>query len=88
MGYKENMNNNSDIPDGWSMPDDLAKKISEVLNKKSIPPEDELSDALGDMARDIALIEPNPSIELGGKLISLSRWMWKLREREKGNHMR
>ena len=42
------------------MPDDLAKKISEVLNNKSITPEDELADALGDMARDIALIEPNP----------------------------
>ncbi|MCJ7536825.1 MAG: hypothetical protein MUO57_14950 [Anaerolineales bacterium] len=28
------------------MPDDLSKKISEVLNNKPIPPEDELSDAL------------------------------------------
>lgn len=51
------MKNNSDIPDGWAMPDDLTNKISEVLNKKSITPEDELADALGDMARDIALIE-------------------------------
>ncbi len=42
------------------MPDDLAKKISEVLNNKPISPEDELADALGDMSRDIALIEPNP----------------------------
>ena len=42
------------------MPDDLSKKISEVLNNKPISPEDELSDALGDMAQDIALIEPDP----------------------------
>jgi hypothetical protein len=31
-----------------------------VLNNKPISPEDELADALEDMARDIALIEPNP----------------------------
>ncbi|GAG85745.1 unnamed protein product [marine sediment metagenome] len=42
------------------MPDDLAKKISEVLNHKPITPEDELSDALEDMGRDIASTEPNP----------------------------
>ena len=49
-----------DIPDGWAMPDDLSKKISEVLNNKPISPEDELADALDDMARDITLIEPEP----------------------------
>ena len=37
-----------------------AKKVSAVLNKKPISPEDELQDELGDMARDIALIERNP----------------------------
>jgi hypothetical protein len=42
------------------MPDDLAKKISNGLNKKTIRPEDELVDALRKMARDIALIEPDP----------------------------
>ena len=42
------------------MPDYMARKVSEVLNKKPISPEDELADALEDMARDIALIEPNP----------------------------
>jgi hypothetical protein len=31
-----------------------------VLNNKPISPEDELADALEDMARDIALIEPDP----------------------------
>ena len=50
----------NDLPPGWAMPDDLAKKISEVLNHKPITPEDELSDAQEDMARDIALIEPDP----------------------------
>ena len=42
------------------MPDDLARRKSEVLNNKPISPEDELADALEEMARDIALIEPNP----------------------------
>ena len=54
------MNNNDGVPEGWAVPDDLAKKINEVLNNKPITPEDELSDALVEMARDIALIEPNP----------------------------
>ena len=54
------MVNNAKIPDGWAMPNDLAKQVSEALNKKSILPEDELGDALDEMARDIALIEPDP----------------------------
>jgi len=35
------------------------------VNKKYITPEDELQDALEEMARDIALIEPNP-VDWGG----------------------
>jgi hypothetical protein len=57
------------------MPDDLAKKISEVLNNKPISPEDDLADALGDMARDIALIEPDPmdwAGECSGRVMSRS----------------
>jgi hypothetical protein len=54
------MNNNPDVPDGWAMPDDLAKQIKDALNRKSIIPEQELQDALDEMARDIALIEPDP----------------------------
>ena len=54
------MDNNSDLSKGWSMPDDLANKKNEVLNNKPITPEDELADALKDIARDIALIEPDP----------------------------
>jgi predicted hydrolase (HD superfamily) len=54
------MANNSEIPDGWAMSDELAKKVSEVLNKKPVSPGDELADALDELARDIALIEPDP----------------------------
>lgn len=54
------MENDYKKPDSWAMPDDLSKKISETLNNKRITPEDELSDAVDEMARDIALIEPDP----------------------------
>jgi hypothetical protein len=54
------MDEDRKIPAIWEMPDDQAKKISEGLNKKGITPEDELADPLEDMARDIALIEPDP----------------------------
>ena len=54
------MNNKSDLPNGWAMPDDLVKKVDEALNRKSITPENELQAALDEVARDIALIEPNP----------------------------
>jgi hypothetical protein len=33
------MNKNPDLPDDWAIPDDLAKKVSEALNKKSSTPE-------------------------------------------------
>ena len=59
------MDNKSEIPDGWGMFDEMAKKVSEALNKKSTTPEDELVDALIDMARDIALIESD-SLDWGG----------------------
>ena len=47
-------------PDSWAMPDELAKRVSETLNNKRTTPEDALADALEEMARDIALIEPDP----------------------------
>ena len=52
-------------PNGWAMLDDKAENVSEALNKKSITPEDELANALDDMAYDIALLEQNPA-EWGG----------------------
>jgi hypothetical protein len=51
----------SKIPDTWGVPDDLAKKITEGLRKKRPTPEEELADALEEIARDIAIIEPDPS---------------------------
>ena len=59
------MDNKSDVPDGWEMPDNQAKNVSEALNRKSTTPEDELQAALDDMACDIALIEPNPQDRAG-----------------------
>jgi len=53
------MSKNHDLPDGWSMPDEMAKKVREALNRKSITPEQELQDVLYDMALDLALIELN-----------------------------
>ena len=44
--YKYCMDNKSEIPEGWAVPDDLAKRINEVVNKKPITPENELQDAL------------------------------------------
>ena len=49
------------LPEGWAMPDHLARKISESINRKRITPEDELQDARDEMARDFALIEPKPA---------------------------
>lgn len=55
------MSKNPDLPEGWAMPDDLARKVNESINRKRITPEDELQDAFSDLTRDLALIEPNPS---------------------------
>ena len=54
------MSKNSIIPDTWGIPDDQANKVREVLNKKSIRPEDAVKNALDEIARDIAIIEPDP----------------------------
>ena len=51
----------SKIPDTWGVPDDLAKKITEELRKKQLTREEELADVLEEMAKDIAIIEPDPS---------------------------
>jgi hypothetical protein len=59
------MDNESKIPDSWAMPDDLAKKVSDKLNIKSLSPEDEIANALEELARDIALIETDP-VDWGG----------------------
>lgn len=55
------MKKNPDLPPGWSMPQDQARSLTENLRrKKSKSPEQELDEALRDIARDIAILEPNP----------------------------
>ena len=54
------MDEDCKISASCARPDDLAKKVNETLNKKRITPENELADALEEMARDIALVEPDP----------------------------
>ena len=54
------MTKNPKIPDTWGLPDDQANKVREALSKKSIRPEDRVQEALEEIARDIAIIEPDP----------------------------
>jgi hypothetical protein len=60
MSYKLSMVNKSDLPKGWAMPDYMAKRVSDSVNKRPESPEDKLQKALDEVARDIALIEPDP----------------------------
>ena len=53
------MINRPELPPGWAMPYDQAKNIRETLNKKPVSPVDELEKALKDIARDVAILEPN-----------------------------
>jgi len=48
------------IPETWGIPDDQANKVREALSKKSIRPEDAVQEAIEEIARDIAIIEPDP----------------------------
>ena len=54
------MSNNSSIPESWGIPDDQANKVREALSKKSIRSEDAVQKAIEELARDIAIIEPDP----------------------------
>jgi hypothetical protein len=54
------MSKNPVIPDTWGIPDDQANKVREALSKISIKPEDAVQKALEEIARDIAIIEPDP----------------------------
>ena len=60
MGYKLSMANKSDLPEGWAMPEYMAKRVSDSVKRKPESPEDQLQKALDEVARDIALIEPEP----------------------------
>ena len=81
------MSKNPDLPEGWAMPDDLSKKINKVLNNKPITPEDELADALEDMARDIALIEPDPQDCAGWVMYLLEQMEAEAQSRGKGREL-
>ena len=55
------MTDKSDLPDGWAMPDDMAKRINDVLSQRPRPtPLDELIDAIKQMGSEIADVEPEP----------------------------
>ena len=60
MDYKLSMVNKFDLPEGWAMPEYMAKRVSDSVKKKPESPEDKLQKALDEVARDIALIEPEP----------------------------
>jgi len=54
------MSRNPNIPATWGIPDDQANQIQETLNKKSICHKDEVQKAIAELARDIAIFEPDP----------------------------
>jgi hypothetical protein len=49
----------SNIPDSWGIADDQATKVREAQSKKSTKPEDAVQKAVEELARDIAIIEPD-----------------------------
>ena len=54
------MKNYPNIPNTWGIPDDQATKVRDALSKKFLRPEDAAQKALEEIARDIAIIEPDP----------------------------
>ena len=50
------MNDDYDVPPGWSVPPDMAKKLSETVNKKAIMPFDGLKDILDQPANELATV--------------------------------
>ena len=54
------VNDYFDLPPGWSMPPEMARKLSETVNKKGMTPFDDLKDMLEQTANDLAMVEPNP----------------------------
>jgi len=51
---------NKDIPEGWAVPDDMSEWLRKSVNRKPYAPEDDPQEAIDDIARDIAILEPNP----------------------------
>ena len=59
------MNKDDHIPEGWAVPDDMSEWLRKSVNQKPYSPENDLQEAIDEMARDIAILEPNP-IDWGG----------------------
>ena len=51
----------NDLPEGWSMPDDMAESLNKFMNQKArSTPLNDLMEAVNDMANEIADVEPEP----------------------------
>ena len=59
------MNNGDHVPEGWAVPDDMSEWLKKSVNRKPYAPEDDLQDAIDDIAQDIAILEPDP-VDWGG----------------------
>ena len=77
------MDNESKIPESWAMPEQMARKVNERLNRKTLRPEDDLSNALAEMAQDIALIEPDLRDWAGWVIYLLEQMELEAKRREK-----
>ena len=78
------MSNNPKIPETWGIPDDQADKVREALSKKSIRPEDAVQKAVEEIARDIALIEPDPVDWVGWVMLFVDQLESEATGRNKG----
>jgi hypothetical protein len=74
------MDNNPELPEGWVMLDDMARRVQERLHRRRIAPEKELQNELVEIARDITLIDPNPA--------DWARWVIYLLEKLEGEAQR
>ena len=58
--YKYYLSNYPDIAECWGVSDDQANNALKALSKKSIHHEDAIQKDIEELARDIAIIEPDP----------------------------
>ena len=61
-------------PSTWGLPDDMANKIGKAMSRKAVMPEDAVQQALEEIARDIAIIEPDP-VDWGWWVTYLLDWL-------------
>jgi hypothetical protein len=77
------MKKKPDLPPGWAMPEDQASSLKKNLVKQSKSPEQVLDDALRDIARDIAILEPHPMDWAGWVSIFLAHLEAEARKKRK-----